>query len=176
MARRYNQLRSRAKLSNEVEIRIIEQKIKSIEHCEENGEYFLKITTENGNRCKISEQDNDFIFNRWIWELVYDHLEEGDSIELHTARGRILRTKLNIMEGRGYLRNVEVTDDDVVLTIEEDDVPDSIETIKKGSFTIVEDVGFNKNYISWLEIANYIDYKVHFSKICGRIVGILIPA
>ena len=50
----------------------------------------LRITTENGTICTISEKDENFRHESERWAVVWDYLAEGDPIEIRYWANKIL--------------------------------------------------------------------------------------
>lgn len=129
MARKYNyQPRTRVSTNRVGERRKVrtEQKvIKEVQPVEENGVQKLKITTMNGTRCTISQQDEEYRYDYERWEVLSKCLKAGDKVEMDIYAGKIINCRVEL--SRNYYKVVKFQksnhddEEEVILTLKNEE-------------------------------------------------------
>lgn len=88
----------REKTLKPVEIKTRVTTIRNVERGEKADVQQLRITTENGTICTISEKDENFRHNPERWAVVWDYLAEGDPIEIRYWINKILRSYIPVTQ------------------------------------------------------------------------------
>ncbi len=81
-----------------VEIKTRVTTIRNVERGEKADVQQLRITTENGTICTISEKDEGFRYESELWAVLWDYLAKGDPIEIRYWINKILRSYIPVTQ------------------------------------------------------------------------------
>ena len=90
----------RKKTPKQVETKVRATTIRKVERGEKAGTNVqqLRITTENGTICTISEKDENFRHESERWSVVWNYLAEGDLIEIRYWTNKILGSYIPVTQ------------------------------------------------------------------------------
>lgn len=139
----------------QIETKVRATTIRKVERGEKAGTNVqqLRITTENGTICTISEKDENFRHESERWSVVWNYLAEGDLIEIRYWTNKILGVYVPVTQKQYQLGCCFVKNNALRLCFEaeEEKLVEPINIAKRKTIWLSEVYHDGQHYIGTLE-------------------------